>query len=95
MVSLQNNKAVPDALTVKTGEYVQFNSKDGKSHQIASGSGSAYGNSHVHQSQGGIDSETFGPRDGYKVQFKKAGTYEFHDNLNPKIFITVVAYEAK
>ncbi len=92
MVALKNDKAVPDAVAIKVGEYVQFNSKDGKSHEIASGTGDGYGNAHGHD-QSGVDSGVFGADEAYKLQFKKTGTYEFHDNKNPKIFVTVIVYK--
>ncbi|MBA3723598.1 MAG: hypothetical protein H0W89_01745 [Candidatus Levybacteria bacterium] len=92
LVALKNDKAIPDAVAIKVGEYVQFNSKDGKSHEIASGTGDGYGNDHGHD-QSGVDSGVFDADEAYKVQFKKTGTYEFHDNKNPKIFVTVVVYK--
>jgi len=94
MVSLLHNKAEPNVVTVKIGEHVQFNSKDGKKHHISSGAGKAYEESHNHEGEG-IESGVFGPDEGYRIQFKKAGTYEFHDHTNPNIYITVVAYQMK
>lgn len=91
-VSLYEEGAVPDALFVGVGEFVQFNSKDGKSHIIAQGGGSEFDQEHDH-SEFGPQSGLFGPDEAYRVQLKKKGTYHLHDHLNPKIFVTIVAYE--
>ena len=91
-VSLLSNKAVPDFITIKPGEYVQFNSKDGKTHVIAQGHGSAFGDQHEHI-VGGLESPQIKANEGYKILFKKVGTYDFHDHENPNIFITVLVYK--
>lgn len=91
-VSLYEKGADPDALFVGVGESVQFNSRDGKSHIIAQGGGSEFDQEHDH-SEFGPQSGLFGPDEAYRVQFKKKGTYHLHDHLNPKIFVTIVAYE--
>jgi plastocyanin len=87
VVLLRDSKAVPDTVTVKVGQTVQFNSADGKSHDIASGPGG-----HEHEHTAGIRSGKFSADEGWKVTFSKPGTYYFHDHLNPEISILVVAY---
>ncbi len=100
VVNLLSDHADPSVIAVVKGEYVQFNSKDGKTHNIGQGSG----DDEVHQSLGadqhdhaaeGKESGEFSPSEGYRVQFNQTGTYAFHDHLNPKISITVVVYEKK
>lgn len=93
MVALgPDDAATPNTLAVKVGEYVQFNSNDGRQHQIAQGKGHDFGEDHEH-TEGGLESGTFAADEAFKVQFKQRGTYFFHDNLNPKISISVVVYD--
>ncbi len=100
VVELKSDRAEPSAIAVTKGAYVQFNSKDGKSHNIGEGSGddgihqAEHQPEHAHDYQAKV-SGAFGPDEGYRVLFNKTGTYEFHDHLNPKISVTVVVYEAK
>lgn len=86
-VSLFEDKASPDTLTVKVGDYVQFNSADGKSHNLSLGKG---GEEHGHK--GKFYSGEFKADEAWRVQFKEEGTFFFHDHLNPKITILVVVY---
>lgn len=90
-VSLFIDHAQPQELMLKVGEFVQFNSKDGKYHNISSGKGNDYGKDHDHVGEAFV-SGVFGPDEGYLLQFKKAGIFYFHDDLNPKLFVTVVVY---
>jgi plastocyanin len=93
MVALgPNDAADPNTLAIKVGEYIQFNSNDGKQHQIAQGKGHDFGEDHEHI-EGGLESGTFAADEAFKVQFKQQGTYFFHDNLNPSITISVVVYD--
>ena len=88
-ISLLNNRAEPNELIIHLNDRVQFNSKDNKKHDIALGKGNDYGMKHEHI---GGDSGNFGPGEGYLVTFKKVGTYYFHDDFNPNIFITILVY---
>ena len=99
-VSLLNDHADPSAIAVTKGDYVQFNAKDGKTHNIGQGSG----NDEVHQGLNGTSHEhdyrakesgAFGADEGYRVQFNQTGTFSFHDHLNPKISVTVIVYEKR
>jgi plastocyanin len=98
-VSLTKSGMNPDALFVKVGDYVQFNSADGKKHNISIGNGSNdHGGGHeahesAHDHVGDYSSGDFGADEAWRVQFKKPGTYNLHDHYNPKLFITVVVYE--
>lgn len=92
-VLLTAGGAVPDALFVKLGESVQFNSRDSKRHSIAQGGGDEFNQSHSHQ-EFAIESGVFGPDEAYRVSFKRTGVYHFHDHLNSKIFVTIVVYAA-
>lgn len=86
-VDLQADRAIPDALTVPVGKTVQFNSKDGKKHNLSLGLG---GEEHEHA--GPFHSGEFGANEAWRATFTKAGTYSFHDHNNPKINILIVAY---
>jgi plastocyanin len=91
-VALKVNHADPDAITVPIGGYVQFNSADNKTHSLASGSGDNHHNG-SHKHNGTHVSGDFKADEGWKVQFNKTGTYEFHDHYNPEVYITVVVYQ--
>lgn len=86
-IQLQGNKATPDTVTVKVGETVQFNTADGKKHEIALGQGG-----HDHEHIGTYSSGDFGAGEAWRVQFKQAGNYYFHDHFNPDINVLVVVY---
>lgn len=99
-VNLLSDHADPSAIAITKGDYVQFNSKDGQTHNIGQGSGY----DEVHQAdrqdihdhpKGAMESGDFGAKEGYRAQFNKVGTYEFHDHLHPKISVTVIVYEHK
>ncbi len=100
IVKLQSDRAEPSAIAITRGDYVQFNSADGRTHNIGQGRG----DDQVHVAAGldehdhagdGKESGDFGPDEGYRVQFNQVGTYDFHDHLNPTISVTVIVYEAK
>lgn len=89
MVSLLQDGAQPDIVIIKTGDYVQFNARDGKQHNLSQGSGNASSDDHLHDGAG-IESGVFQSDEAYKAQFKKSGIYSFHDHLNPDIYVRVV-----
>lgn len=91
-ISLLADKIEPNAIIIKVGEVVQFNTKDGRIHNIAQGAGAGLGSKHDH-TEGGLESGNFNADEGYRVSFKKVGTYEFHDHDNPKLFVTIVVYK--
>ncbi len=86
-VALRDNKADPDTVSVKAGTYVQFNSADGKTHNLSLGKG---GEEHSHT--GKFSSGDFGADEAWRVQFKEEGSFLFHDHFNPKINVLVVVY---
>lgn len=92
----------PDELAVKVGEFVQFNSADGKRHNISLGEGAggtedsghaAHEGKHEHTS--GYTSGDFEADEAWRVQFKEPGTYYLHDHYNPELNILVIVYEEK
>lgn len=86
-VALTENGAQPAELSVPAGSFVQFNSADGKSHNISLGKG---GEEHDH---GGLFySGEFGPDEAWRVQFEREGSFFFHDHQNPDINVLVVVY---
>jgi plastocyanin len=98
VIELKDNRAIPSSIAITQGDYVQFNSKDGQAHNIGQGSG----NDEVHREKN-LDehnhnyeakvSGSFGSDEGYRVIFNQAGTYEFHDHLNPSISVAVIVYK--
>lgn len=94
-VNITKDGIDPDTLTVKVGEFVQFNSADGKQHNLGLGGGvdgdkTAHDADHEHV--GEFTSGDFNADEAWRVQFKTAGTYKFHDHYNPKLNILVVVY---
>ncbi len=87
-VNLTDKGAVPDEVNVIVGKTVQFNSKDGKSHNL----GVEPTHSHGSIPDTEYTSGTFGPNEAWKVTFKEAGSFNFTDQLNPGISILVIAY---
>ena len=92
-IGLTKGKAEPADVLIKVGDYVEFDSKDGKPHDIASGKGNDYGEKHDHTHGDGVESGAFAADEGYKVQFKQIGMFFFHDHLNPNIAISVAVYD--
>lgn len=99
-VALTADGMKPDSIAVKVGEFVQFNTKDGKTHNISLGAGE-YGSetqdhgahSTPHEHIGDYSSGDFKAGEAWRVQFKKPGTYRLHDHHNPKLEILIVVYE--
>lgn len=95
-VDLLADHANPSIVPVKLGESVQFNTKDGLKHNIDQGLGET--NSHNHDAGGhdhtvgGLSSGDFKSGEAWRAQFKKVGTYYFHDHFQPDIRITIVVY---
>lgn len=89
-VAIEADRIKPGAIFVKVGQYVQLESKDGKSHDIALGTGAAHGAVHDHK-RGSSGSGRFSADEAYKVQFNEEGVYTLHDHDNPELSLTVVA----
>lgn len=94
MVALLKDKADPEIVLAKVGDYVQFNAGDGKEHNLSQGSGNAVDENHAH-AEAGIESGRFGKDEAYKIQFKKVGIYSFHDHNNPDTYIRVIVDDKK
>lgn len=86
-VALTENGANPNSIAVATGSYVQFNSADGKTHNLSIGGGG-----HEHEHTGKFYSGEFKADEAWRVQFNDEGTFKFHDHFNPNINVIVVVY---
>lgn len=86
-VALTENGASPNSIAIATGSYVQFNSADGKSHNLSIGEGG-----HEHEHTGKFYSGEFQADEAWRVQFNDEGTFKFHDHFNPNINVIVVVY---
>lgn len=92
-VSLINDQAEPNELVMKVGEEVQFNTKDNQQHVISEGKGNDYGEKHNHIEVGTTsDSQVFAAGEAYRIKISKPGTYYFHDDLHPNIYISILVY---
>ncbi len=91
-VALTDKGADPADLLITVGEYVEFDSKDGKVHDIAIGAGDGDGEHHDHTATG-LESGDFKADEGYRVQFNKIGSYYFHDHRRPSLTISVAVYQ--
>ncbi len=102
-VALTGDSTKPVDILINVGDYVQFNSKDGKEHQIIQGKPTVdHGHEELADAIHGEDhGTTFSPLDsgvieadeGYLVQFNSVGKYDFHDNYNHDYAITVIVYD--
>ena len=93
IVQLRSTGAFPDVKTVEKGSYIEFDARDGRSHNIYEGLAHA---GHESASTNKVtESGIFGVDSGYRVTFSQVGTYEFHDYLHDNITITVIVYEPK
>lgn len=103
VVSLTKDQEEPIDLLINVGDYVQFNSKDGSQHQIIQGKPTAdhghdaYADA-VHGEEHGktnspLDSGIMQADEGYLLQFKNIGKFEFHDNYNHHYAVTVIVYD--
>lgn len=90
-VSLMGDHAEPAELLIKVGETVQFNSKDGLSHNLGAGTG---GDIEAHQhDDDSFESGEFKSDEAYKARFSTVGVFYLHDHLHPKITITIAVYD--
>lgn len=92
-VAIRDNKIVPDQVTIPVGQTVEFDTKDGLTHEIGLGEGD--GDGHDHEHKGEYSSGAFGANQAWRVTFKQAGTFTFHDHMHPDINVLVVAYNPK
>jgi plastocyanin len=85
-VAVTSQGLTPSVLSVKTGTQVTWTNSDSSAHEIAA---DPYPKN---DSISGFDSTVvLQPNDSYSFSFKKAGTYHYHDQLNPfKINGTVI-----
>lgn len=86
-VALKKENEDPIDVLIKQDDYVQFSSKDGGQHQIVQGK---HGN--TEHSESLLDSGVFNSDEGYLLQFKEGGKFEFHDNYDHDYTITIIAY---
>lgn len=106
-VDLTEEAAYPVSVAVPVGEYVQFNTKDDKVHNLIVNAaadahgGEAHGGAHSDDTadkdhhdvpEGALQSDHFGRNEAWRVQFKQAGTFRITDIHNENIDIVVVAY---
>ncbi len=93
-VALTTEGMRPDELAVEAGSFVQFNSADGKKHNLSVGEGGG-GHDGKHEHRGKLASGDIAPDEGWRVRFNEAGTYELHDHYNPKLNILVIVYDSE
>lgn len=86
-VALGPYGANPETVVLTRGSFLQFNSADGKSHNLSLGQGGEH-----HQQSSSLNSGEFKANEGWRVQFNEDGSYTFHDHLNPKVSVVVVVY---
>ncbi len=99
-VNLTPSGMEPGEIAVKKGEFVQFNSADGKKHNISLGEGAGGDEQSGHQAHGGkhehrasLASGDFEADEAWRVQFDEVGTYQLHDHYNPDLNILIIVYE--
>jgi plastocyanin len=84
-VSLTGSGFSPATITVKTGNIVEWTSRDElQTHQVAANP------LQVHSELPSLVSNQLGQGAVYRYKFTKAGTYHYHDEVNPMLNGTVV-----
>lgn len=84
-VNITEDGFAPSTIKVNIGTVVIWHNLDHKPHRIAA---NPYG---THSTLPSLDSMSKIPPNGtYRYTFDKAGTYGYHDELNPKINGTVI-----
>jgi plastocyanin len=71
-VQIKRSSFVPSPVTIKTGDIVRWVNSDTHNHQVVSNNGS-------------FVSPILGPGKVYTHRFNAAGTYRYHDGLNPTV----------
>ncbi len=80
IVEVTDKGFTPGTVKVKKGTLITFVNKGKKTHRVSS-------DPHpVHTGLAGFDSPTLAKGDTYFFLFDKAGTFTFHDHLNPLKF---------
>lgn len=74
----------PASITVGVGDLVVWHNSDSRDHQIASAPHP------VHTDYPPLNLGVIGPGGEKSLMFDKAGTYKYHDHLNPNLKGTVV-----
>ncbi len=92
-VSLKKENKEPVDLLIKKGEYVQFNSSDGEDHQIIQGASTNEEHGPTEHVPSPLDSGLIKSDEGYLLQFKETGKYDFHDNYDHDYTISVLVYD--
>ncbi|HEX6679815.1 MAG TPA: cupredoxin domain-containing protein [Gaiellaceae bacterium] len=75
-INIKASSFAPSVKTIKTGDSVKWVNVDTKNHQVVSNNGS-------------FVSPILGPGKTYSHQFRAAGTYRYHDGLNPTVRGTI------
>lgn len=86
-ISLDGLSGEPQAVTVKTGSYVQFNALDGRKHNIFLAHSAVQ-----HDDHSRFESGDFAKDEAWKIQIKKDGSYTFVDKYDQSLKVSVVAY---
>jgi len=81
-VVIHNNTFSPATMTVQNGTTVSWINKDSVSHRVVSNSGL-------------FDSGNLTTGMSYNYTFKKAGSYPYHDLMNPSMTGTIVVNASK
>ena len=71
-VQIKRSAFQPSTVTIKTGDVVKWTNTDTQNHQVVSNNGS-------------FVSPILGPGKSYSHRFTAAGTYRYHDGLNPTV----------
>ncbi|HYE22229.1 MAG TPA: cupredoxin domain-containing protein [Verrucomicrobiae bacterium] len=83
-ITIQNDTFVPATLTINRGQTVTWVNKDQVNHYVAS-------DPHPqHTALPGFDSGAFAPNATYLYTFDKAGTFTYHDHLQPTSKGTII-----
>src|SRR3989344_7136867 len=83
-VTIENNALNPGSVTINVGDSVVWLNKDAVKHHIASDPHPS------HTALPGFESVDLNVSQTYSFKFTKAGTWGYHDHLNPSIKGTII-----
>jgi plastocyanin len=84
-VSITKSGFTPQVLRIRANTQVTWTNSDKKPHHIASDPHPTHSN---HPDMN--DQEALNKGDSYAYTFEKAGTYTYHDHVNPKLTGTII-----
>ncbi|CAN5662825.1 hypothetical protein BH23PAT2_BH23PAT2_06270 [soil metagenome] len=93
-ISLLPDGPSEDIVYITSGQNVQFNSADGRDHNLYLRASEHNGHAdHAHDGVSEKESGVFGADEGWLASFDHTGTYVFEDSNDHDLTVTVIVYD--